>query len=350
MNADMKTLTRARRAFASILLSLTLLFATVLVATPPARAQGSKTVTAYSPSTTALKIVPADPTITSVIVVNNGSVTAYLGNTSTVTAAASASTDGLPLYGKNQVVFSGVVDSLYAITASGTADLRVTVIKGGGSVEMQRLQTSGISNGAAANHLPMSDGSNMAESNVVVESLTTAITPNSTTCSTPAGSLAITSNATGKGQFFRCDGTKYQLTATYADYAQAANLGTVATTGNTDDYILASYAATLVSADCSSTAALTANDTNYVTVTLTNLGQAGSGSTAMLAATAPNTTQATGGAGFAANTKRSLTVNGTGSNLVVAQGDRLLLRFAATGTLANTLTNVKCSLRFTRLS
>lgn len=39
---------------------------------------------------------------------------------------------------------------------------------------------------------------------------TTAITANSTTTTTAAGSFAITSNATGLGSIFRSDGTKWQ--------------------------------------------------------------------------------------------------------------------------------------------
>ena len=43
--------------------------------------------------------------------------------------------------------------------------------------------------------------------------LDTAITANTTTTSAPAGSLAITSNATGKGKLFVSDGAKWQYTA-----------------------------------------------------------------------------------------------------------------------------------------
>jgi len=113
---------------------------------------------------------------------------------------------------------------------------------------------------------------------------------------------------------------------------------TVATTGNTDAYVIAPFAGTMSAAMFSGVDALTANDSNYITFTIVNLGQAGSGSTAMLAATDANTTKATGGAGIAANTRRNLTVNGTAANLVVARGDRLRIRAAATGTLANTVT------------
>jgi hypothetical protein len=58
----------------------------------------------------------------------------------------------------------------------------------------------------------------------------------------------------------------------------------------------------------------------------------------MLAATAVNTTQVTGGSGISANTRRDLTL-AAAANLVVARGDRLRIRAAATGTLANTVTS-----------
>ena len=41
----------------------------------------------------------------------------------------------------------------------------------------------------------------------------TAITANTTTTSAPAGSLAITSNSTGKGKLFVSDGSKWQFAA-----------------------------------------------------------------------------------------------------------------------------------------
>ena len=74
---------------------------------------------------------------------------------------------------------------------------------------------------------------------------------------------------------------------------------------------------------------------------------AGAGSAAMLAATDANTTKATGGAGLSANTLRTLTLNGTAANLVVAAGDRLRIRATVSGTLANTVTFPVYSLNFT---
>jgi len=84
--------------------------------------------------------------------------------------------------------------------------------------------------------------------------------------------------------------------------------------------------------------ALATSDTNYITFSITNLGLTGSGSAVMLAATDANTTKATGGTALTANAARTLTLNGTAANLVVAAGDRLRIRAAATGTLANTVT------------
>ena len=109
--------------------------------------------------------------------------------------------------------------------------------------------------------------------------------------------------------------------------------GTIATTGNTDFYTMAPKAGKLTRVDLSALAGLATNDTNYLTFTITNLGQAGAGTAAMLASS-PAGTNTT----IAANTKRQLTLTAVAADLVVAAGDRLLIRAAATGTLANTVT------------
>lgn len=113
---------------------------------------------------------------------------------------------------------------------------------------------------------------------------------------------------------------------------------TIATTGNSDVYVIADAAGVLTSARFSGTDALAASDTNYITFSITNLGTAGAGSAAMLAATDANTTKTTGGTALTANALRNLTLNGTAANLVVAAGDRIRARAAVTGTLANTVT------------
>jgi hypothetical protein len=127
---------------------------------------------------------------------------------------------------------------------------------------------------------------------------------------------------------------------------QGATIAT--TTGGTNDvFMIAPAAGVLSSALFSGVDVLAANDTNYITFGITNLGQAGAGTAAMLAATDANTTKATGGTALAANTVRSLTLNGTAANLVVAAGDRIRIRATVSGTLANTVTFPVYRLTFT---
>lgn len=115
---------------------------------------------------------------------------------------------------------------------------------------------------------------------------------------------------------------------------------TIATTGNTDTYYLATASGQISQVDFSALVALAASNTNYITFTITNLGQDGSGTTAILASSNLNTTKTTGGIAILANTIRSTPfVLSTAVNASqVQKGDRLLFRAAATGTLANTVT------------
>jgi hypothetical protein len=135
------------------------------------------------------------------------------------------------------------------------------------------------------------------------------------------------------------------IAAGFYETAVSATIGTAA--GDTDAYIIVDAAGVLVTARFSATTALVTDVTNYITWTITNLGQAGAGSAAMLAASAANSTQTTGGSAIAANTLRNLTLNGTAANLVVAAGDRLRIRATAAGTLANTVTFPVYNLTFT---
>lgn len=133
----------------------------------------------------------------------------------------------------------------------------------------------------------------------------------------------------------------------FSDFVAQHQGGTIATTGNSDTFIIAPVSGVVSGVMFSATDALAANNTNYITFSITNLGQAGSGSTALLAATAVNTTQVTGGSALTANARRDLTLNGTAANLVVVKGDRLRMRAAATGTLANTVAAPVYALTFT---
>ena len=119
-----------------------------------------------------------------------------------------------------------------------------------------------------------------------------------------------------------------------------------AAAGATNEYIIAPEAGSLASIEINPLVALAANDTNYITWTVVNLGQAGAGSTAMLAVVNANTTKSTGGTALAINTKRTLTIHGTPANLVVAQGDKIKIVATVTGTLANTVTVPVYILRF----
>lgn len=123
-------------------------------------------------------------------------------------------------------------------------------------------------------------------------------------------------------------------------FVKVATPGTtsIATTSTTDEYVFAPKTGKLTAAVFQSLAALAAHDTNFVTFSITNLGQAGAGTAVMLAATAANTTKITGGTALAASTKRSLTLTSTAADLAVVEGDILLIRFTAGGTLAGAVT------------
>lgn len=114
-------------------------------------------------------------------------------------------------------------------------------------------------------------------------------------------------------------------------------LATIATTGAQESTVIMKYAARLVAMQFVAKDALAANDSNYITFTLVNR-VAGAGSVAMLAATDPNTTKATGGSAIVAYTKRILTLNATPANLVVAVGDTLSIIATVTGTLSGAVT------------
>ncbi|MCR4293631.1 MAG: hypothetical protein NUV76_12230 [Candidatus Kuenenia sp.] len=132
--------------------------------------------------------------------------------------------------------------------------------------------------------------------------------------------------------------TRAKQSTAAASKTDVAIPATIATTGNTDAYLVVPETGALSSVDFSGVDALAAHDINYITFSITNLGQAGAGAVVMLAATDANTTKATGGTALSANTKRTLTLTATGGDLNVTQGDRLHIRAAASGMLANTVT------------
>lgn len=113
---------------------------------------------------------------------------------------------------------------------------------------------------------------------------------------------------------------------------------TVATTGNTDFYLTVPETGVITGIDFVGIDALAAHGSNYVTFSATNLGQAGAGTAVLLAATDANTSKTTTGTAISANTRRQLTLTSTAADLAVTKGDRIRVRVAATGTLANTIT------------
>lgn len=112
----------------------------------------------------------------------------------------------------------------------------------------------------------------------------------------------------------------------------------IATTSTTDTYFQVPKSGRITHINFGSLAALAADDTNYITFSITNLGQAGSGSTAILAATDANTTKSTGGTALVASSKRTLTLSTTATNLDVVEGDTIRIRATASGTLAGAVT------------
>ena len=115
-------------------------------------------------------------------------------------------------------------------------------------------------------------------------------------------------------------------------YAAAGGSTTVAASGNTDEYVISPVNGILTEALFSGVDALATSNTNYITFTITNLGPSGTGTKTMLAADA----------------RRSLTINTTAANLRVSVGDRIRIRAAVTGTLANTVTGAAWLLIFNR--
>lgn len=86
-------------------------------------AAGTKTFSDPAPTSSASQIVAASATRLCVIIENVGTVGVYLGSTSGVTTST-----GLFLDAGETLTDDVTVDAWFAITASGTADLRVCVV------------------------------------------------------------------------------------------------------------------------------------------------------------------------------------------------------------------------------
>lgn len=114
-------------------------------------------------------------------------------------------------------------------------------------------------------------------------------------------------------------------------------LGTIPTTGPVSSSYICRYAGRISSILFVTKDALAVNDTNYFLLTVQNHA-AGAANVPILAASAANGTQATGGAALIAWTPRLLTLNATPANLVVAALDTLEFTATVTGTLGGAIT------------
>jgi hypothetical protein len=112
----------------------------------------------------------------------------------------------------------------------------------------------------------------------------------------------------------------------------------IATTSNTDEYLLVKKTGKITSVGLSSLSGLATDNTNYLTFSVTNLGQANAGTAALLAATDANTTKTTGGSALTANVTRALTLTSTAADLNVTEGDLLRCRAASAATLGGAVT------------
>ncbi len=122
---------------------------------------------------------------------------------------------------------------------------------------------------------------------------------------------------------------------------------TIPTTGGAEATFKAKAAGTLAGVSVGGKDALAANNTNYLTWTVTNKGSTGTGTTAMLA-TSPsgvNTTKSTGGTALTVYHPNALTLATTG--LTIARDDVITVTATVSGTLANTVSQAWAELEIT---
>jgi hypothetical protein len=105
-------------------LALALTLALALAATPAAAQRGRKTPSAVTvTSAGTLVLAAASTTVRSVLIVNNGAVTVYMGPATVTTA------NGIPLAPGQSLSDKDSLDAWYGITASDSAEVRVLETK-----------------------------------------------------------------------------------------------------------------------------------------------------------------------------------------------------------------------------
>ena len=188
---------------------------------------------------------------------------------------------------------SAAIDAAASIEASEIADDAITNAKINSSAAIAFSKLASLTSA----RILVGNGSNVATS--------VALSGDATLSNT--GALTIANGAI----------TRTKQSTASASKCLVIPSGTIATTGDMDTYVIAPEAGSLTSVDFYGLDALAANNSNYITFTVTNLGQSNVGTTVMLEAVDSNTTKASGGSAIAAHTKRSLVVNSTPANLVV---------------------------------
>lgn len=139
-----------------------------------------------------------------------------------------------------------------------------------------------------------------------------------------------------------------RLTSGYLQSAavtERMGLGTIPTTVGVESTFIAKFAGTLTLVQFVPGASLATSDTNFLILGINNRGS-GAANVAMLAPGAVNGTQVTGGTALTAYTKRTLTLNATPANLVIAAGDTISVVATVTGTLAGTVPAASLLLTF----
>jgi hypothetical protein len=120
--------------------------------------------------------------------------------------------------------------------------------------------------------------------------------------------------------------TGAQLSTPGATKTIVENLGSIS--GTTTFTVIAPVTGTITGVTFVTNTTVAANNTNYWTWAVTDVGSGGVGTQALLNAGAVNTTQSTGGSGTTALVPRALTLSGT---LNVTAGDVLTIVVTATG-------------------
>lgn len=133
------------------------------------------------------------------------------------------------------------------------------------------------------------------------------------------------------GGLTRIEGANFSIVRASGS-VQTAIVGTVSAT-STFNITLPNVRGSVSAIKITSSAGITASDTNSWKVGVINKGTDGMGTAVVVNdATAANTTLATGGAAFVAATQRTMTLTGTSGDKVVTEGQVLAVTLTKTGT------------------